>query len=71
MPASETQGWRLQELVTKKLELAEMSSTQVQLRHDLLWEQQKTSALEAKLARMESLLRGKGASLLPSASRKR
>ena len=58
--------------MTKKLELAEMSSTQVQLRHDLLWEQQKTSALEAKLARMESLLRGKGAAaLLPSASRKR
>ena len=60
-----------QELVTKKLELAELDSSCMQLRHDLLWEQQKTSALEAKLARMESLVRSKGASLLPSASRKR
>ena len=61
----------LQELVTKKLELAELSSSHVQLRHDLLWEQQKSATLEAKLQRMESMLRGKGPILTAIASRKR
>ena len=48
-----------QELVTKKMELAEINEECLKTRHDLLWEQQKCSALESKLAKTENIVYAK------------
>ena len=57
--------FRLQELVTKKMELAELHEQHLKQGRELRWTQQQATATEAKLAKLEAIIFSKAATPKP------
>ena len=55
----------VQELVTKKMELAELHEQHLKQGRELRWANQQASATEAKLAKLESIIFSKAATPKP------
>ena len=55
----------LQELVTKKMELAELHEQHIKQGRELRWAQQQSAVTEAKLAKLEAIVFSKAATPKP------